>query len=93
MDPLTGLLGSFSGPGPQQTMEAMGKDTLTALAVRGYYKGEEIFACEKACIAPYAPKSQTSNSRAKRMFGERDFQYTAEDNEYPCPAGHLGDEN
>ena len=32
--------------------EAIGTDTLTALADRGYFKGEEIKACEQRGILP-----------------------------------------
>jgi len=71
----------------KQAKEAMGKETLTALADRGYYKGEEILACEQAGITPYVPKTQTSNNQAKGLFGKRDFIYIAEDDEYLCPAG------
>lgn len=71
----------------KQAKESMGKETLTALADRGYYKGEEILACEQAGITPYVPKTQTSNNQAKGLFGKRDFIYIAEDDEYLCPAG------
>jgi hypothetical protein len=71
----------------QQAKEAMGKETLTALADRGYYKGEEILACEEAGITPYVPKTQTSSNQSKGLFGKRDFIYIAEDDEYLCPAG------
>ena len=71
----------------QQARDAMGKETLTALADRGYYTGEEILACEQSGITPYVPKSQTSSNQAKGLFGKRDFHYIAEDDEYQCPAG------
>jgi len=71
----------------QQAKDAMGKDKLTALADRGYYKSEEILACEQADITPYVPKSQTSGPQSKGLFGKRDFIYIAKDDEYLCPAG------
>lgn len=71
----------------QKARDAMGKETLTALADRGYYTGEEILACEQSGITPYVPKSQTSSNQAKGLFGKRDFHYIAEDDEYQCPAG------
>ena len=71
----------------QQAKAAMGRETLTVLADRGYYKGEEILACEQAGITPYVPKSQTSSNQSKGLFGKRDFRYIAEDDEYLCPAG------
>ena len=71
----------------QQAKDAMGKEKLTALADRGYYKSEEILACEQADITPYVPKSQTSGPQSKGLFGKRDFIYIAKDDEYLCPAG------
>ena len=71
----------------QQAQEALGKKEITALADRGYYKGEEILACEKAGINALVPKSYTSNNLAKGQFDKRDFRYDAAKDEYRCPAG------
>jgi hypothetical protein len=71
----------------KQTREAIGTQTLTALADRGYFKGEEILECERAGINVLVPKPQTSNNQAKGQFDKRDFRYIAEDDEYECPAG------
>jgi hypothetical protein len=67
--------------------EAMGEDRLTAVADRGYYKGEEILACEEAGITTYLPKPQTSGNQAKGLFGKRDFRYLPDEDAYQCPAG------
>lgn len=71
----------------EQARNVMGVEELTVLADRGYYKGEEILACEKSGITPYVPKSQTSGNMAKGFFGKRDFIYKPQDDEYECPAG------
>jgi transposase len=71
----------------QQAKEAIGAETLAVVADRGYFKGEEILACEKSQITTYLPKPQTSGSTKKGLFSKRDFIYHAEDNEYECPAG------
>ena len=71
----------------KQTQEAMGVEKLTALADRGYFKGEEILECERAGINALVPKPQTSNNKAKGQFDKRDFRYIAADDEYRCPAG------
>lgn len=71
----------------KQAKAAMGTKKLTALADRGYFKGEEILACKEEDIAAYVPKSLTSNNTAKGLFDKRDFQYFAKDDEYLCPAG------
>jgi transposase len=49
----------------KQTREAMGVEKLTALADRGYFKGEEILECERAGIDALVSKPETSNNQAK----------------------------
>ena len=71
----------------KQTREAMGVEKLTALADRGYFKGEEILECERAGINALVSKPQTSNNQAKGQFDRRDFRYIRADDEYQCPAG------
>ena len=71
----------------KQAQEATGVEKLTALADRGYYKGEEILKCEQAGINVLVPKSHTSNNLAKGLFDKCDFRYDAARNEYRCPAG------
>ena len=70
-----------------QAQEATGYEALTVLADRGYFKGEEILACEQAGITPYVPKPLTSGAKAEGRFGKQDFVYIAEEDEYRCPAG------
>lgn len=65
----------------------IGCDKLKVVADRGYYKGEEILACEQAGITTFLPKPQTSGNQAKGLFDKSDFRYITEDNEYLCPAG------
>jgi hypothetical protein len=67
--------------------EAMGQNSLTALADRGYFKGEEILACEQSGITPLVPKPLTSNSKADGRFDKRDFRYLPDLDVYQCPAG------
>ena len=74
-------------PMSKQAKEAIGVDQLDVVADRGYYKGEEILACDKAGITTYLPKPQVSANIGKGRFSKRDFIYIAEDDEYQCPAG------
>ena len=67
--------------------QAMGVDELDAVADRGYFKGEEVLACDEADIAVYVPRPATSNNKAKGLFDKLDFHYIAKDDEYECPAG------
>jgi transposase len=60
---------------------------LTVIADRGYFKGEEILACDEAGIKAIVPKSTTSTAKAGGRFDRADFIYDAEKNEYHCPAG------
>ena len=67
--------------------QALGVDELDAVADRGYYKGEEVLACEEAGIDTYVPRPTTSNNKAKGLYDKADFHYIAADDEYQCPAG------
>jgi hypothetical protein len=71
----------------QQAQAAMGRKDLEVMADRGYFKGEEILACQNAGMTPLVPKPVTSGSKADGRFGKQDFVYVAEDNTYRCPAG------
>ncbi len=71
----------------RQAKEALGADELEVVADRGYYRDEEVLACDEAGITTYLPKPQTSGNQAKGLFGKRDFIYKPEEDEYTCPAG------
>ncbi len=71
----------------RQAQAALGAEALEVVADRGYYKGEEILACEAANITTYLPKPQTSGSMKKGLFSKRDFIYQPEDDEYECAGG------
>jgi hypothetical protein len=62
-------------------------ENLEAFADRGYFKGEEIHACEQAGITVTLPKPQTSEAKSEGRFGKQDFRYVAEEDIYICPAG------
>jgi hypothetical protein len=71
----------------QQACDALGTDTLTAIADRGYFNGAEISTCVQQGITPIVPKPLTSNNHAIGRFDKQDFIYIAKDDEYRCPAG------
>ncbi|MGH8282818.1 MAG: IS1182 family transposase [Gammaproteobacteria bacterium] len=74
----------------KQARTAMATSDLTAVADRGYFKSQEILACQQAGITAMVAKSRTSNASAHGRFGRADFIYDAALNEYRCPAGeHL----
>src|SRR3981189_3387315 len=66
---------------------ATNREKLTAIADRGYFKGEEILACEETGITPLLPKPLTIGAKAEGRFGKQDFIYSAAEDEYRCPAG------
>jgi transposase len=70
----------------QQAQAAMDRKDLEVVADRGYFKGEEILACQNAGITPFVPKPLTSGSKAEGRFSKQDFVYSAEDDTYRCPA-------
>jgi hypothetical protein len=69
-----------------QAKAAMGVEALDVLADRGYFKGEEVLACEPLGVTPYVPKPLTSGSKAAGRFGKQDFVYIPEEDAYRCPA-------
>jgi transposase len=71
----------------EQARMAMGLDELTAVADRGYFKGEEILLCQQDGVTAIVPKPLTSNSLSEGRFGKHDFIYLTKDDEYQCPAG------
>lgn len=66
---------------------AMGVEEITAIADRGYFKGEEILACHEASITAIVPKTMTSGAKAEGRFDKGDFIYDAAADEFQCPAG------
>jgi hypothetical protein len=67
--------------------EAIGEESITALADRGYFRSEEILQCEKLDIVALVPKPQTSNNKAAGLFDRRDFVYIEANDQFRCPAG------
>jgi transposase len=68
---------------------AIGGNSLTAIADRGYFKGEEILTCQQAGITVLVPSTKTSGAKADGRFDKADFVYDREKNEYRCPAGQA----
>jgi len=67
--------------------DAMTADKIEVIADKGYYKGEEIVACEAEGITPTVAKPLTSGASAKGRFDRADFAYDTERDIYVCPAG------
>jgi len=69
--------------------DAMAADRIEAIADKGYYKGEEILACEEAGVSVIVPKPMTSNAGAHGRFDKADFAYDSARDVYVCPAGEA----
>ena len=67
--------------------EALGVETIEAVADKGYFKIEDIEACEKAGIVPYVPRPQRGPSVKAGLFRKDEFRYDADNDTYICPAG------
>jgi transposase len=68
--------------------EALGVETLQAVADVGYYNGETLQACETDAIVAYVPApDRTSAVAAQGRFTVKDFTYDAAADIYRCPAG------
>ena len=66
--------------------EVLGVETIEAVADKGYFKIEDIEACEKAGIVPYVPRPQRGPSVRAGLFRKDEFRYDADDDSYVCPA-------
>jgi Transposase DDE domain len=71
----------------KQAKAALGAETMEAFADRGYYKAEEVLACEGTGILPCVPKTPTSNNPNRGLFSGQHFIYDAKTDSYTCPAG------
>ena len=59
----------------KQAKAALGCSELSVVADRGYFRGDEILACDEAGITAFVPKTQTSNAKADGRFDKQDFIY------------------
>ena len=64
-------------------------ETIDVVADRGYFKIEDIAACEKAGMTPYVPKPQRGSSVSNGFFRKDEFRYDAGRDAYICPAGQT----
>src|SRR5207302_5379694 len=67
--------------------EVLGVEKIAVVADRGYFKIEDIEACEKAGIEPYVPRPQRGPSVKAGLFRKDEFQYDAASDSFLCPAG------
>jgi transposase len=80
-----GLLTETSEP----AREILGVETIDVVADRGYFKIEDIEACERAGCVPHVAKPQRGSSVREGLFRKDEFRYDAGLDAYVCPAGKL----
>jgi hypothetical protein len=66
--------------------EILGVETIDVVADRGYFKSEDIEACEKAGLTPFVPRPQRGSSASRGFFRKDEFRYDPEQDAYICPA-------
>ncbi len=63
-------------------------EKIDVVADKGYFRTEDIEACEKAGLIPHVPRPQRGSSVSKGFFRKDEFRYDAEQDAYICPGGH-----
>jgi len=82
-----GLLASTAGA----AREVLGVERIAAVADMGYYKGEDIEACEANGITPYVARPERGSAVANGRFPKERFAYDPEADAYRCPGGQILD--
>jgi hypothetical protein len=81
-----GLLTQTTAPAE----EVLGVETIEVVADKGYFKIEDIDACEKAAMVPYVAQPQRGSSVKAGLFRKDEFKFDGDKDSYVCPAGqHL----
>ena len=78
-----GLLAPTAGA----AKEVLGVERIDAVADRGYYKGEDIQACEDAGIETYVARPQRGSAVRDGLFRKEEFRYDPTSDTYRCPGG------
>jgi transposase len=77
-------------PMAKAAKEALGAETLQAVADVGYYNGATLKACEDDSIIAYVPQVERAGRlKAQGRFTHEEFSYDATTDAYRCPAGSL----
>jgi transposase len=63
--------------------------TIDVVADRGYFKIQDIEACEKAGLTPYVPKPQRGSSVRNGFSRKDEFRYDPDQDVYICPTGET----
>lgn len=73
----------------QAAREVLEVEKIDVVADKGYFKIEDIEACDKAGVTPHVPKPQRGPAVAKGLFRKDEFNYDESRDVYICPAGRT----
>ena len=62
-------------------------DRIDAVADAGYFKIEDIEACENTGVVPHVPKPQSGSTVSQGLFPKERFRYDGGEDIYICPNG------
>ena len=79
-----GLLQATAEP----AREILEVDRIDVVADKGYFRTEDIAACEQAGLTPHVPRPQRGSSVSNGFFRKDEFRYDPERDAYVCPGGH-----
>ena len=65
----------------------LGVERIDVVADRGYFKIEDLEACENAGVVPYVARPQRGPSVRAGLFRKDEFRYDPSSDSYVCPAG------
>ncbi|MFB8344805.1 transposase [Brucella cytisi] len=80
---------SLLAPAVEAAMDTPSVEQIEAVADRGYFKIEDIEACEAAGITAYVPRPLRGPAVAQGFFPNEEFRFDAEADTYTCPAGQT----
>src|SRR5260221_9671075 len=67
----------------------LGVERIDVVADRGYFKIEDIEACDKAGLTPHVPKPQRGPAVRNGFFRKDEFRYDPERDVFTCPSGQT----
>ncbi len=74
-------------PMATQAQQALGAQSMTAIADSGYMNGAHASACETQGITPVVPMQKAAHTRAGTLYPKTQFIYDRDTDTYRCPAG------
>lgn len=76
-------------PTVEAAMDTLDVERIEAVADRGYFKIEDIEACEKAGITAYVPKPIRGSALREGFFVKEEFRYDSDRDVFTCPGGQT----